>query len=382
MSHRGLRAGRSATPKQRLALASAGLLTAALALGACGSQDEASSGFTGEAKIEVPEISEDLSPMDQAEEYDRLVGEASEKYRIAAFNTCTDLNAWCQAMTKYQEETASKYGVDLEIFDAAFDPAKQLRQVQDALAKGGYDGFIYQPVAAAPGCQMMKLLIDTGKPVQQANSPVCEDEDYHEGTTGMVSTSTEAYYRNYLEYIFESCAGESCKVVVIGGVAGQDGWRRLQEAIKDTAANFSNVDIVVEQPADYDPNKALRITQDALTANDDIAVFISAYDEMSRGVLQALDEADIAVGPDVRLYSIGGTPYGLSQVKSGAFTATIQSDPQPEGVYSIVELVRALDTGVSTKGWSSTGDWDGITDGPGSEILTAENVDSYTPSYG
>lgn len=218
-------------------------------------------------------------------------------------------------------------------------------------------------------------------PIVDSTRPVCEDDDYHPGTTGMVSTSTEAYYRDYLTYIFDSCNGEPCKAAMIGGVAGQDGWRRLQNALADVSAMYPNVDIVVEQPADYDPNKAYRITQDALTANKDISVFISAYDEMSRGVLQALDEANIKIGPDVRLYSIGGTPYGLTQVKSGNFTSTIQSDPKPEGVFPLVQLVRALDTGVKTEGWSSTGDWDEIQNGPGSEILTAENVDRYKPTY-
>ncbi|GGO60712.1 sugar ABC transporter substrate-binding protein [Nonomuraea cavernae] len=353
-----------------------------LALSACGAGETADTAAAAKPKIDAPEISASLSPMDQAEAYDKAVGKASTNYKIAALNTCSDLNAWCQAMSKYQKEAAQKYGITLEVYDAAFDPAKQLRQVQDAIAKGGYDGFIFQPVAAAPGCQMIKLLLDTGLPVQQANSPVCQDKDYHEGTTGMVATSTEAYYGKYLEHIFDSCDGKPCKAAVIGGVAGQDGWRRLQAAIKDTSAKYPNVEIVVEQPADYDPNKALRITQDALTAHSDVSVIISAYDEMSRGVLQALGDAGRKVGKDVKLFSIGGTPYGLSQVKAGNFTATVQSDPKPEGWFSVVELVRALDTGQQTKGWSSTGDWDGIKDGPGSEILTVENVDRYTPSYG
>jgi galactofuranose transport system substrate-binding protein len=228
----------------------------------------------------------------------------------------------------------------------------------------------------------MNLLLATDLPVQGANSPVCEDEDYHEGTTGMVSTSTITYYKDYLKTVFDSCGGEDCKAMVIGGVAGQDGWRRLQQAIKETLADYPNVDVVVEQPGDYDPNTAFRVTQDGLQAHPDISLILSAYDEMSRGILQAIDALGEKVGPDLRLYSIGGTPYGLEQVKAGNFISTIQSDPYPEGFFSLVELVRYLDTGVKTEGWSSTNDWKGILDGPGSAVLTGDNVDQYTPTYG
>ncbi|WP_296606192.1 sugar ABC transporter substrate-binding protein [Nocardioides sp.] len=300
--------------------------------------------------------------MQQAEKYDELTKDSSRSYKVAVLTTCTDLNAWCQAMTRYQAEAAEKYDVELDMYDAAFDPAKQLRQVQDAIAKGGYDGFIFAPVAAAPGCGMLEQLLDTGLPVQQVNSPVCESEDYSEGTTGMVSTSSEKYYRAYLEHVFDSCEGEPCKVAILGGVSGQDGWRRLQSA-------------------NYDPNQALRITQDALQRDPDIEVILSAYDEMSRGVLQALGDAGKTPGEDVRIYSIGGTPYGLEQVAAGTLTATIQSDPYPEGYFGVVELVRFLETGVATEGWSSTSEWSGIVNGPGSDILTEDNVDKYEPTY-
>lgn len=365
----------------RAALTGAAALILCASLVACSSEEDTTA-TVSEPKIDVPEISSDLTPMEQAEAYDQAVGEASEDYDIAVFNTCVDLNAWCQGMSKYQTEAGEKYGVTLDVYDGAFDPEKQLRQVQDAIAKGGYDGFILQPVTAASGCQMMNLLKATNLPVQGANSPVCEDEDYHDGTTGMVSTSTTTYYEDYLKTVFDSCGGEDCEAMVIGGVAGQDAWRRLQKAIEDTLEDYPNVDVVVEQPGDYDPNTAFRITQDGLQAHPDTSLILSAYDEMSRGILQAIEASGRSVGPDLRLYSIGGTPYGLEQVKSGAITATIQSDPYPEGYYAVVELARFLDTGVRTEGWSSTNEWSGIVDGPGSPVLTRDNVDAYTPTYG
>ena len=364
---------------RRLALRVVVAAVLAVGLVGCGEGDATQS--SSSPRVEAPAIDSSLSPMQQAEKYDELTDGSSQSYKVAVLTTCTDLNAWCQAMTRYQAEAAKKYDVELDMYDAAFDPAKQLRQMQDAIAKGGYDGFIFAPVAAAPGCGMLKQLLDTGLPVQQVNSPVCDEEDFSEGTTGMVSTSSEKYYRAYMEYVFDSCGGEACKVVILGGVSGQDGWRRLQSAISDTKANYDNVEIVVEQPANYDPNQALRITQDALQRDPDIDVILSAYDEMSRGVLQALEGAGKTPGTDVKVFSIGGTPYGLEQVAKGSITATIQSDPYPEGYFGVVELVRFLETGVRTEGWSSTSEWSGIVDGPGTDILTKENVDAYTPTY-
>lgn len=372
--------GRSA----RLAGLTCSAVLALLTVVACssGASTTSSSGSGGSAAASSGSSAGDssnVSPIAQAEAYDKATSKAKKPYKIASFNTCTNLNAWCEAMIKFEKQAAAKYGVDLTIYDAAFDPTKQLNQVQDAIAKGGWDGFIFQPVAAAPGCQMIRTLLATGIPVEQGNSPVCEDEDYHAGTVGFVSTSTENYYKDYLKTVFGSCTSP-CQALVVGGVSGQDGWRRLQDAISQVKPNFPNVDIVTEQPGNYDPNQALKITQDALQSHPNISLVLSAYDEMSRGMIQALQSAGKSSG--VKLYSIGGTPYGLSQVKAGSITATIQSDPYPEGYYTVVELVRFLDTGKKTTGFSDTNQWEGILDGPGSPILTQANVDKYKPDYG
>jgi ABC-type sugar transport system substrate-binding protein len=135
-----------------LALAVGALLAGGLA--GCGEEEDPTpSTPQGEARVDAPEIDEDLTPMQQAEKFDELTDGSSQSYKVAVLTTCTDLNAWCQAMTRYQAEAAEKYDVELDMYDAAFDPAKQLRQVQDAIAKGGYDGFIFAPVAAAPACR-------------------------------------------------------------------------------------------------------------------------------------------------------------------------------------------------------------------------------------
>jgi galactofuranose transport system substrate-binding protein len=376
------RSGFSSRARRAAAITVAAFAVAVLA--ACSSSAPTTAGSTtsASAAVAAPDISADLSPMEQAEAYEKAVPKASKDYQIAVFNTCADSNAWCQAMFKYQAESAKQQGVTLTTFAAEFDPAKQLRQVQDAIAKGGWDGYILQPVTAAAGCQMMNLLLATGKPVQGGNSPVCEDESYHEGTTGFVSTSTIPYYESYLKYVFDQFDGKTVNAIVIGGVAGQDGWRRLQSAIKTTVADYPNVTIKVEQPGNYDPNTAFKITQDGLQSNPDVNLILSAYDEMSRGVIKAIDESGRTLGTDLQLFSIGGTPYGIAQVKAGTISATVQSDPYPEGHYTVIELLRFLDTGVATTGFSSTNDWSGIVDGPGSPYLTKENVDKYTPTYG
>lgn len=299
--------------------------------------------------------------------------------KIAYLTECATQNTFCQTRWQGAQDAAAEVGAEITLFDAAFTPATQLQQTQDAIQQG-FDGYVLSPVADSTGCANFKLLQATDKPVVNINSPMCGNADFTDGTVGFVAMQTESFFLEHIENAFASCE-EACEAVAVGGFVGSDLFTRWENAIQTASAKYPNVDVVVDQPGSFDPKAALTVVQDALSSHPDAELVISSWDDMTRGVEQAIVAAGKAPGTDVRIYSVGGTTLGLEQVKAGKWTETSVLLPYEESYYGVVQLANALDGGEGTTGFTYLAQSPIIVDGPGSIFLTTDNADTFTPEY-
>ena len=298
---------------------------------------------------------------------------------IAYIAECATENTFCQTRWQGAQDAAAEVGADITLFNAGFDPTAQLQQVQDAIQRG-FDGYVFSPVADSSGCSDYELLAATEKPVATINSPMCGNADYTEGTVGFTAMQTESYFLEHLENAFASCE-QACKAVAVGGFVGSDLFTRWENAIQQAAAEYPNVTVVSDQPGSFDPAVALTVVQDALSSNPDVELVVSSWDDMTRGVEQAVLAAGKTPGTDVRIYSVGGTKDGVAKVTDGAWTETTVLLPYEESYYGVVQLARALDTGESTPGFTYLADSPVVLDGPGSIFITADNASEFSPEY-
>ena len=299
--------------------------------------------------------------------------------KVAYLTECAAANAYCQSRLAGAQDMAQKAGIDLTVFDANFDPNTQLTQVQDAVQRG-FDGYVFSPVASTSGCADWKQLQATGKPVATINSPMCGNADYTPDTVGFVGMQTETFFQQHAENAFKSCES-TCEVVAVGGYVGSDLFTRWQDAIAAAQQKYPNVDVVVNQPGSFDPKTALGVVQDALAAHPDVSIVLSSWDDMTRGVEQAVTAAGKTPGRDVRIYSVGGTKDGVAAVTDGRWTETSVLLPYEESGYGIVQLARTLKTGESTPGFAYLAQAPAVVDGPGSIFVTADNAAQFSPEY-
>ena len=298
--------------------------------------------------------------------------------RIAYLTECVQ-NPYCQQRLRGMEAAAEKFGFEFKVFDANFNPAEQLKQAQNSVVER-FDGYILAPAAAAPGCGIYnQFLKPTGKPVVTINLPMCDDVDYTEGLAGTVTMQRQGYFDAHVEDAFASCAG-ACKVAAVGGFLGSDLFNLWQNAIEKASASHPNVDVVVNQPGNFDPRTALRVLQDGFRAHPDISVVISSWDDMTRGVEQAATSVNKTLGEDVRIYSIGATKDAIQKVKEGTYAGTTVLLPFEESYYGAVAMVMAL-KGEPVNAYVDEQLLPTVVDGPGTILITAENADTFEPRY-
>ncbi|MEC7764973.1 MAG: sugar ABC transporter substrate-binding protein [Pseudomonadota bacterium] len=322
---------------------------------------------------------QDPSAVEQILSFDEAGEKLAEPARIAYLAECAQ-NAYCQARVHGMEAAAEKYGFEFKLFDANFSPAEQLKQVQNAAAEG-FDGYIIGPTAAAPACNMWRnFLVPTEVPVVSLDLPMCGDVHYTEGLAASVMMQRQAFFSDHVANAFESCEGEPCKAAAVGGFVGSDLFNLWQIAIEEGLAAYPNVEVVVNQPGNFDPRQTLRIIQDGLRAHPDIELVLSPWDDMTRGAEQAITSVGLAPGEDVRIYSVGGTIDAVEKVKAGIYNETSVLLPFQESYYAGVAMVMAL-MDQPLNAFIDEALLPEVVDGPGTVFITQENADSFEPEY-
>jgi ABC-type sugar transport system substrate-binding protein len=309
--------------------------------------------------------------------FDKTGAQTAKKYRIAYLAECTD-NPYCQARLAGVRAAAKKYGFEYKLFDANFNPQAQLQLAQDAVAQG-FDGYLLAPVDATPGCAIWKsLLKPAGKPVVTLDVPMCENADYTPGVAATVTMVRQAFFDAHVDRAFASCTSP-CKVAAIGGAAGTELFELWERAIAQGKAKFPNVQVVSDQPGDYDPRVALSVIGDALRAHPDLDVVISSWDDMTRGAEQAIAGAGKTPGTDVRIYSTGATKDGVRRVQQGAWNETSVFLPFEESYYAATALIMALE-GKPVNAYVNEAELTPVTK-LGSIYVTKRNAAEFHPNY-
>ncbi|HXQ06799.1 MAG TPA: sugar ABC transporter substrate-binding protein [Bradyrhizobium sp.] len=321
----------------------------------------------------------EMSPAAKAVvDYDKAFTTPTKKYRIAYLTECVD-NPYCLARLEGLKAAAKKYGFDFKIFDANFSPATQAKVVENAVTEG-FEGYLFGPAAAQPGCGLYnRLLKPTGKPVVSIDIAMCGDPDYTPGLAATLTMQGPYHFDNMLDNAFASCKG-NCEVAAVGGFVGSDLFTYWENAIKKAAAKYPNVKVVVDEPANFDPRIALKKIQDALLAHPHINIVISSWDDMSRGVEQAVVAAGKTPGKDISIFSGGATKVGVEKVKSGKWASTMAYLPYQEAYYGAAALMMALD-GKPINAYIDEELLPEIVNSTGTGFISKANADKYKPVY-
>lgn len=310
--------------------------------------------------------------------FDEAAVKPRKTYRIAFITECVD-NPYCVARINGIKDASNKFGMNYKVFDSQWSLINETNNAQNAVTEG-FDGFILGPLAGQPSCATWKRTLQTsGKPVVTVTIPMCGDADYTPGLAAALQVEGPAHYPDLVDHAFASCK-TPCKVAQIGGFAGSDLQNYWEAAVKNALPKYPNVQLVVNETANFDPRVALKKTQDALLAHPDITVILSNWDDMSRGIEQAIVASGKKPGTDVRLYSAGATKDGVERIKAGTINASMTLLPYDEGYFGAVALLMALE-GKAVNGFVDEAELPVIQKSTGSVIITKENADRYTAKF-
>jgi len=190
-----------------------------------------------------------------------------------------------------------------------------------------------------PGIKAAK---EAGIPVIVIGNPVAKEGDEFVTATRVPDDGQMGL--GSAELVVEAI-GDGGSVVIVDGLAGQPAVI-LRHATIDPYFKEHNIQVLGDQPADWDSNKAATVTEDFLTRFPDVDGIFSMDGSETPGVLRAAADAGYT-GPVIGL---GGTATELEALKAGTLYGTTCMSAGQNGE----EAIHAIEAIVSGAAFEKT----------------------------
>ncbi len=166
---------------------------------------------------------------------------------------------------------------------------------------------------------------------------------------------------------------EKCNIIHIQGVIGSAAQKGRSGAMDKAVAEDDNWNIVTQQTAEWNAEKAQQIVQSVIDSGEEFNVIYAENDDMAKGAVAALDKANIShgVGKDVIIMGYDCNKWALEELLNQNWNYDGQCNPFQSSY--IDEIIKKLEAGetleqkviiMDEKGFDAT-------------TITQEDVDKY-----
>lgn len=290
--------------------------------------------------------------------------EANEgKSKQIAIIVSTLNNPWFVFLAETAKEEAESRGYVARIFDSQNNTSVEANHFENAVALG-YDAILLNATDSDGSIANARKAMEAGIPI------FCMDRELNNpnaATSQIVSDSYSGCVE--LGELFVRSLGKKGKYVELLGLVGDNNTWNRSKGFHYVVDHFPEIEMVAQQSADFDRNKAMEVLESILQAHPDVDAVFCGNDAMAMGAYQAL----VAAGKEekIQVFGFDGSEDAVYSIQSGGLSATVMQFPQ-----KIAETAVAF----------SAEYFEGKTTFPQKtlvdvELVTPENVSIYS-SYG
>ncbi|WP_202842815.1 ABC transporter substrate-binding protein [Luteimonas saliphila] len=250
---------------------------------------------------------------------------------------------WRTANTRSVREALAAPEFDLRFSDAQQKQENQIKALRSFIAQG-VDVIAFSPVVETGWDTVLREAKAAGIPVVLTDRAVNVSDESLYAT--LVGSDFVEEGRRAARWLVEDSEGEAgpIRIVELQGTVGSapanDRMRGFKEVI-DADARFQ---IVRSQSGDFTRARGKEVMEAFLRAEGrNIDVLFAHNDDMAIGAIQAIEEAGLKPGTDIRIVSIDGVRGAFEAMKAGKLNATVECNPLlgPQ----LAQLVRDVHAG-------------------------------------
>jgi ribose transport system substrate-binding protein len=242
----------------------------------------------------------------------------SEQPLRAAFSNAGLQATWCAQGKQAAEYWGRLFNVEVTWFDGELSATKQ-RAAIDNMASQSWDFVAIQAFGIGTLTDPVRRMIDAGIPVIDMDTLIAPLDQIE--VHSFLAPDNEFMGASVTQALVDAIGGKG-KVVMTQGALGHTGAQGRARGFKSVVEKFPEIEVLDEQPADWDVTKASRIWDSLLTKHPQIDAAFFHNDDMALAawnVMKARGRTDIVIG------GVDAMPPAIDAVIDGRMHATVRN---------------------------------------------------------
>ena len=285
-------------------------------------------------------------PEAEAEEPAAEEAAATEKL-VVGFAQIGQESGWRDAETMsiqtYAEENSDT--VELKFADAQQKQENQIKAIKSFIEQG-VDVIGLAPVVETGWDQVFAEAQDAGIPIILLDRTADVDESLYATFIGSDFIEEGKMAAQEMAKLI----GETGKIVELEGTVGASAATDRKTGFDDEiAASYPNIEIVASQTGDFTRAQGKEVMESFLKSHKDIVGVYAHNDDMALGAIEAIKEAGLKPGVDIKVVSIDGVKAIFEAMVAGEANCTVECNPLLGPL--LFETAAKLKAGESVEKW-------------------------------
>ncbi|PWC09574.1 sugar ABC transporter substrate-binding protein [Brenneria roseae subsp. americana] len=240
-------------------------------------------------------------------------------------------SGWRSAETKVSKQEAEKRGITLKIADAQQKQENQIKAVRSFIAQG-VDAIFIAPVVATGWAPVLQEVKEAEIPVFLLDRMI----DVNDPSLYTAAVASDSVYEGKVagEWLVKEMSGKPCNVVELQGTVGASVAINRKKGFADGIASAPQIKIIRSQSGDFTRSKGKEVMESFIKAEQNGKNICAVYahnDDMAIGAIQAIKEAGLKPGSQIKVVSIDGVPDIFKAMMDGEANATVELTPNMAG---------------------------------------------------
>ena len=242
--------------------------------------------------------------------------------------------------------------IELHFADAQQKQENQIKAIRNFIEMG-VDVIAFPPVVETGWEAVLTECQEAGIPVILVDRGIDANTDSSLYTTMIASDHVWAGEQAAI-VMNDLLAGEGKVVELEGTVGASAAIQRKQGFDEYIAANCPGIEIIASQTGDFTRAMGKEVMESFLKTYDDIDAVFCHNDDMALGAIEAIKEAGLKPGEDIKIIGVDGVKGAFEAILAGEMNCTVECTPIL--ATQIFETAAKLKAGESVEKWVMSAD--------------------------
>ena len=239
-------------------------------------------------------------------------------------------SGWRAAETTLTKQQAEERGIDLKFADAQQKQENQIKAMRSFIAQG-VDAILIAPVVATGWDSVLQEAKEAEIPVVLLDRMVDSSDDLY-----LTAVGSDLVHEGNVagQWLVDELDGKDCNVVELQGTTGSSPAIDRKNGFEQAINGHDNIKLIRSQTGDFTRTKGKEVMESFLKAEDggkNICALYAHNDDMAVGAIQAIKEAGLKPGEDIKIVAIDAVPDAHLAIAQGEMNATIELTPNMAG---------------------------------------------------